>query len=86
MPRTLSAVVRMKVPSWTGMSAGPCGTIAGLTETEQNAMAQLDASPLDESLEEPLPAQPGQSPISPIETTIAEPSFCAIGIGTAATA
>src|SRR5258708_7637232 len=86
MPRTLSAAVRVKVTSWIGMIARLCGKIAGLTEMEQHAIAQLGASALDESLEEPFPAHPGQPSIPPIEPAIPAPPSCAIGIGTAAMA
>ncbi len=86
IPRTRSAAVGMKVPWWIGMTAGPCGKIAGLTEMEQNARAQRGASALDELSEEPLPAHPGQPSIPRIETAISGPSSCAIDIETEAMA
>ena len=77
----------MKVPSWIGMTTGPCGKIAGLIEMEQNATAQAaDINALDELSEESLPPHPGQPTIPPIETAVPEPPSCAICIGTEATA
>lgn len=86
MPHTLWAAVRVKVPVWIGKITGPCDKIAGLMDTEQNAIAQPGISALDEVFEESLPAHPGQSSIPPMETAIPDPASCAMGIGTAAIA
>jgi hypothetical protein len=84
MPRTVSAVARMKLPSRVGMTANPCGKMAGLTEMEQNAAPQAGVRAFDASLS--LPAQPGQSSIPPIEAVMLGLSSCAIAIGAKAIA
>jgi hypothetical protein len=63
-----------------GLTVGPCGKIAGLTE--QKATAQPDTGAGEESFR----SHPGQLPDPPIGTVSHGVSFCAIGIRGEATA